>query len=594
MLNRIRKYRYEHLIRKGNKELAEAKTSSWDTEVYVCTKFALEYFARAASLFHSRDEAPEAYDAAADCCCILGDRKLFMARYLSVKPESISEEYKAAYDYYRRAEEYGRNIGDKRLQCMIGLAENEVKLRNYDKAESLYNEAAEQFSAPEARKGMYRCLYLRKIDEADGQKKAGNYEEALRLYGEALENLSKIHAADEEKIALYRLAEECCHVIGDEDGEQHYKDLYMPLLPLIERIGGENAWIQREDLLPEFLRRAQDALESGNGKLAVEYCEEAIRLYIERKYFQARSDTWEPDENYFDVFSMLMRSAPKAGAESIFNIRHTVSHAIAATNNFAVKRRLYKIWSDFLEEKGIDPLLCLGLNTSSKQISVGDTVLFGSYPQEDEPGDKTMPIEWEVLDVKGAELLLVSRYALDVVPYQADGKDVSWENTTLFNWLNGEFLNNAFSAEERDRIGESGIECLSFGDLWAYYNNDRYGRLGTYGDEKAVFSHLLAADGTPYAAAKGLCRWHFDDEADFDIHGSIWCSKEPETQGLHFNSADRSEMYGRGGVCWWLRADEKHMGRLVTQDGVAEKAWYRKDATARKDVGVRPVLWISP
>lgn len=49
----------------------------------------------------------------------------------------------------------------------------------------------------------------------------------------------------------------------------------------------------------------------------------------------------------------------------------------------------------------------------------------------------------------GTSLLLISKYALDCVQYNASYSDVTWENCSLRKWLNGTFMNTAFSAEER-------------------------------------------------------------------------------------------------------------------------------------------------
>ena len=594
MLKRIRRYRYERLMRKGRQYMSEAKASLSVTGELAWTEQALKCFERAAALFSSRDEAPEAYEKAAQCCVILAENKLSEAGSLFVSLSVISEIYEEADDYLRRAEQYGRSVGDKRMLCLTCLADNEVKRQNYGKAERLYNEAVERFDSMTARNRLYRCRYLQRLAEADEQRKGGNHAEALRLYGEALDNLTRFDAKDDDKIQVYRNAEKCCRALGDEDGASRYVELYTPLLPLIERIGGEKAWIGREDMLDEFMRRAQDAFEDGNRKLAVEYCEEAARLYLSRESVRALSDTWEPDEKYFDVFALLMRSLRKDGAiQPTGDGRATVALGISVTNNFTVKRRLYELWETYLKAEKIDALTCLDVSAYCKHIDVGSTVLFGSYPQEDTSEEKRLPIEWEVLDVKGHDLLLVSRYALDVVPYQADGENVPWEETTLCRWLNGEFLDRAFSGEEREFIGKEGVSCLSFGNLWAYYDNERYGWLGTYGEE-TVFSHLMVADGTPYALAKGLYRWHFDDYDDFDLYDSIWHCDETERESLHFNSADPKQLYGRRGVCWWIRADRDYTGRLVTQDGVANKEYHSADIAARRDVGVRPALWFTP
>ena len=89
--------------------------------------------------------------------------------------------------------------------------------------------------------------------------------------------------------------------------------------------------------------------------------------------------------------------------------------------------------------------------TGKKQIQAGDYVTFGHYPQMAEGKDMT-PIEWLVLDVQGNKALLLSRYGLDVKTYNEKMVDITWETCTLRAWLNGTFLNKAFTAEEQKGI----------------------------------------------------------------------------------------------------------------------------------------------
>lgn len=83
--------------------------------------------------------------------------------------------------------------------------------------------------------------------------------------------------------------------------------------------------------------------------------------------------------------------------------------------------------------------------------TVGAYVTFGAYPQN-ENGVNSTPIEWLVLDVQGNKSLLISRYALDVHAYHTDHVDVTWEKCELRSWLNGVFINKAFSATEQSAI----------------------------------------------------------------------------------------------------------------------------------------------
>ncbi len=80
----------------------------------------------------------------------------------------------------------------------------------------------------------------------------------------------------------------------------------------------------------------------------------------------------------------------------------------------------------------------------------GEYIEFGKYRQKTVGIEE--PIEWLVLDVNDKEALLVSRYGLDCIPYNHEYVDITWENCDLRKWLNNDFLNKAFSEDERRRI----------------------------------------------------------------------------------------------------------------------------------------------
>ncbi|MCR5093702.1 MAG: DUF6273 domain-containing protein [Lachnospiraceae bacterium] len=209
---------------------------------------------------------------------------------------------------------------------------------------------------------------------------------------------------------------------------------------------------------------------------------------------------------------------------------------------------------------------------------------FGSYPQS-EDGENVSPIEWEILDDTSDTVILISRYILDVRPYQEDDEKKDWNETTLCRWLNHDFLDKAFTEEEKDRIDlEMGITLLSYGNLWHYYDNNDRGWLGTCGDDM-IFSHTLVADPTPYALSKSVSREYFLEEVEEDIWGM--------GDEMDFNSADPSKLANRIGAAWWLRRDDFYCGSYVTPLGEALKEYYNSDTAKRTDIGVRPVIMLK-
>ena len=124
-------------------------------------------------------------------------------------------------------------------------------------------------------------------------------------------------------------------------------------------------------------------------------------------------------------------------------------------------------------------------------IKVGSFITYGRYFQDSD--NAKSPIEWLVLDVKGNEALLISRYGLDCIQYHNSCADITWENCNLRKWLNNDFIKSAFSEEEAKRIkvselkNEDNLEyrtrggnntkdrifCLSFDEAKQYFSSDK-------------------------------------------------------------------------------------------------------------------------
>lgn len=78
----------------------------------------------------------------------------------------------------------------------------------------------------------------------------------------------------------------------------------------------------------------------------------------------------------------------------------------------------------------------------------GSIVSFGTYEQDNDETNGKEPIEWIVLEKQDNRFILISRLGLDCQPYHDMDDDVSWENSSLREWLNNEFREEAFSDVE--------------------------------------------------------------------------------------------------------------------------------------------------
>ena len=114
-----------------------------------------------------------------------------------------------------------------------------------------------------------------------------------------------------------------------------------------------------------------------------------------------------------------------------------------------------KLYSKLKGYKDVDSIIENDDNIAAAwraQFGAANTVQFGRYEQDNNTSNGAEAIEWLVLANDGDTATLISKYALDTRPYNTEYESVTWETCTLRKWLNGEFLNAAFSAEEQARM----------------------------------------------------------------------------------------------------------------------------------------------
>ena len=118
-------------------------------------------------------------------------------------------------------------------------------------------------------------------------------------------------------------------------------------------------------------------------------------------------------------------------------------------------------YSDFDRLQEVRPVLHLNLSTSNwKKVeevtvqdisSTWDCVYFGKY-NIDESSTMKEPIKWRVLSVDGDDAFLIADQGLDCQRYNESEEEVTWETSTIRQWLNTSFFSEAFSKEEQNSI----------------------------------------------------------------------------------------------------------------------------------------------
>lgn len=100
-------------------------------------------------------------------------------------------------------------------------------------------------------------------------------------------------------------------------------------------------------------------------------------------------------------------------------------------------------------------LLCASSQAFAAGISmpeVGDLVTFGRYEQDNQTENGKEPLEWIVLDVQGNKAMLLSKFCIDTVIFYPERVPMYWGKSDLRAWMNSDFLQEAFTAEEQESI----------------------------------------------------------------------------------------------------------------------------------------------
>ena len=116
------------------------------------------------------------------------------------------------------------------------------------------------------------------------------------------------------------------------------------------------------------------------------------------------------------------------------------------------------------EDKGKDGITLRGdVKTSAlAEAAVFDLVEFGKYEQDNNKENGKETIEWIVLAKEDNKILVVSRKGLDNVKYsdsdaKSDIEAITWKDSTIRTWLNSTFVNDAFSAEEKNKLSDTTV-----------------------------------------------------------------------------------------------------------------------------------------
>lgn len=201
--------------------------------------------------------------------------------------------------------------------------------------------------------------------------------------------------------------------------------------------------------------------------------------------------------------------------------------------------------------------------TSSAEFNF-EVITFGEYEQDGNKNNGSEDIQWLVLEHKNGRALLLSLYALDSQPYHKEYASVTWEDCSLRKWLNGAFLDDAFTSKEQKAI------LLTTVDNSAAEGNKKWNPKTQASTEDLIF--LLSYKDAEY---------YFYSDLDRMCAPTKYAAKM---------GADTRKEAGMDAGWWWLRSpgEKAHHAAFVNFNGKLFS-----NAVGNGYLSVRPAIWID-
>ncbi len=208
----------------------------------------------------------------------------------------------------------------------------------------------------------------------------------------------------------------------------------------------------------------------------------------------------------------------------------------------------------------------------------GDIVKFGAYEQDLDYTNGKEEIEWIVIKKTKDSVLLLSKYALDRLPYNKELEMVTWESCTLRKWLNDSFIRSAFNKTELSMIKSTELKN---------YDSSEWETIGGKDTNDKVF--LLSE----YEIT--------DSDFGFSTHYDEWSENRRCAFCWDKNKKGREDFQTLDGefTCWWwlrspgsdqFSASSIHKnGCVITHEYIATYIGCDKIGVG----GVRPALYVK-
>lgn len=190
-------------------------------------------------------------------------------------------------------------------------------------------------------------------------------------------------------------------------------------------------------------------------------------------------------------------------------------------------------------------------------IQPNQIVRFGSYQQD---SSQKTPINWIALKVEGDRALLMSLNLISSRSWDDTGKNLTWDDSSIRQWLNNDFLNAAFSKEEINNIIPTELD-----------NSDQHGYGTPAGKNTTDRVFLLSIN-------------EFESLVKNSRYATAAPTQTAKSEGAYAND--------QGNSAWWLRSPGMTNDSPAYLSSAGELGTRAHKAT-EKILGIRPAIWIK-
>ncbi|MCR5685260.1 MAG: fibronectin type III domain-containing protein [Lachnospiraceae bacterium] len=268
--------------------------------------------------------------------------------------------------------------------------------------------------------------------------------------------------------------------------------------------------------------------------------------------------------------------------------KRTVTLTMLSPGTYKIKVRSYNekkygavVFSEYTKEKTFTVKQAAPGYKSKydfSKVKKGDVITFGAFEQDGDFSNGKEPVEWIVLDKNKKQMLVMSRNALDCIPYDMPSENTSeyyrartWEICSLRKWLNSEFYNAAFNKAEQKLIKTTTVE--NFDNVISKVSG------GDDTKDKVFLLSQLEMINSDYGFAE---EYDTHDEARRCVP-TAYAISQGAYSTIGYQETERH-------CWWWLRSP----GSIETKAMIVGIPGNLDDeGVASAMIAVRPAMWIS-